>query len=382
MSELEGVSESVGASESDGMMDSASELAEVEGELAGRVRAPLREDLEKAIEEARTELGRQREQNILLQAQVLKVLEHAPLDQNQNAYLMSTNISDIKYNNSLAVIHQIRKEFRTISQKYRSTKAELARRLSEKQTGAEEVRSRFEALKSEVLSSGPETKRSSLAGAEALTIEEREIAAELSELRLQVIRLRIDLDQKSKTASNKDELSEGLHLIDFEKLKIENQSLSEKIEERNEELVKLEKKNLGSVHILAHLREKLGFEKVIVASLERKKETVDRELKALASSAKTFEDQLKNEKEKMSRLTQETGIVKNKFLNRDFIRRKNNLEELAATEANLSDSLRRMNKLIARHKLLQRTLSSKLSQNVSPQTKTLPNKLTAQKLAS
>ena len=31
-----------------------------------------------------------------------------------------------------------------------------------------------------------------------------------------------------------EELAEGLHLIDFEQLKIENQTYNEKIEERNE----------------------------------------------------------------------------------------------------------------------------------------------------
>ena len=39
----------------------------------------------------------------------------------------------------------------------------------------------------------------------------------------------------------------GLHLIDFEQLKIENQTLNEKIEERNEELLKLRKKTTTTV---------------------------------------------------------------------------------------------------------------------------------------
>ncbi len=34
--------------------------------------------------------------------------------------------------------------------------------------------------------------------------------------------------------SFQEELAEGLHLIDFEQLKIENQTYNEKIEERNE----------------------------------------------------------------------------------------------------------------------------------------------------
>lgn len=40
-----------------------------------------------------------------------------------------------------------------------------------------------------------------------------------------------------------------LHLIDFEQLKIENQTVNEKIEERNEEILKLRKKNTTTVQV-------------------------------------------------------------------------------------------------------------------------------------
>jgi hypothetical protein len=50
-----------------------------------------------------------------------------------------------------------------------------------------------------------------------------------------------------------------LHLIDFEQLKIENQTLNEKIEERNEELDKLREKITKNVVIISHTREKLQF---------------------------------------------------------------------------------------------------------------------------
>ena len=49
----------------------------------------------------------------------------------------------------------------------------------------------------------------------------------------------------------KEELAEGLHLIDFEQLKIENQTYNEKIEERNEELLKLRKKITSTVQVSA-----------------------------------------------------------------------------------------------------------------------------------
>jgi len=71
-----------------------------------------------------------------------------------------------------------------------------------------------------------------------------------------------------------EELAEGLHLIDFEQLKIENQvprcevrpcccyamcfqTLSEKIEGRNDELHKLRKKVTATVQVLTHVKEKL-----------------------------------------------------------------------------------------------------------------------------
>lgn len=77
---------------------------------------------------------------------------------------------------------------------------------------------------------------------------------------------------------SKEELAEGYHMIDFEQLKIENQTYSEKIEERNEvrrtspwlfiiefcfyfvqELMKLRKKISNTVQILSHVKEKLSY---------------------------------------------------------------------------------------------------------------------------
>jgi histone deacetylase 6 len=53
-------------------------------------------------------------------------------------------------------------------------------------------------------------------------------------------------------------------------LKIENQTLNEKIEERNEELDKLRKKIVKTVVILSHTREKLQY--VLKQNLTRTQE--------------------------------------------------------------------------------------------------------------
>lgn len=57
----------------------------------------------------------------------------------------------------------------------------------------------------------------------------------------------------------KEQLAEGLHLIDYEQLKIENQTLNEKIEERNEELTRLRGKIINHVIMLSHTREKMKY---------------------------------------------------------------------------------------------------------------------------
>ncbi len=72
---------------------------------------------------------------------------------------------------------------------------------------------------------------------------------ELQRVRLKSIHLANQLKRIEATIRQKDELAEGLHFIDFEQLKIENQSLNEKIEERNEELLKLRKKTTTTVQV-------------------------------------------------------------------------------------------------------------------------------------
>ncbi len=77
---------------------------------------------------------------------------------------------------------------------------------------------------------------------------------EVKAVRLENIKLKNRLQKREKQLKQKEELAEGLHLIDFEQLKIENQTYNEKIEERNEELSKLRKKITNTVEVLTHLK--------------------------------------------------------------------------------------------------------------------------------
>jgi hypothetical protein len=92
-----------------------------------------------------------------------------------------------------------------------------------------------------------------------LAFEAAEEAADrdVARVRLRHINLLNELRLLEDAVRTKEKLAEGLHLIDFEQLKIENQTLNEKIEERNEELHKLKKKTTTTVQVLTHIKEKL-----------------------------------------------------------------------------------------------------------------------------
>lgn len=88
---------------------------------------------------------------------------------------------------------------------------------------------------------------------------ERQKEADVIGVRIENIKLKNQLKKKEMELKAKEEFGEGLHMIDFEQLKIENQTYNEKIEERNEELMKLKKKINNTVQILSHVKEKLQF---------------------------------------------------------------------------------------------------------------------------
>lgn len=60
-------------------------------------------------------------------------------------------------------------------------------------------------------------------------------------MRLKNISLRTILKRLEKEYRAKDQLSDGLHIIDYEQLKSENTALKSKAEEREKDLIKFEK---------------------------------------------------------------------------------------------------------------------------------------------
>jgi hypothetical protein len=98
-------------------------------------------------------------------------------------------------------------------------------------------------------------------------------------------------------------VSSELHMIDFEQLKIENQSLNEKIEERNEELLKLRKKTTSTVQVLTHLKEKLQF-------IQAENQVLKAELTGLEADLGHHRDAVTKVKFQRDQLRQENAKLK------------------------------------------------------------------------
>ncbi|GAB4815284.1 hypothetical protein N2152v2_002330 [Parachlorella kessleri] len=82
-------------------------------------------------------------------------------------------------------------------------------------------------------------------------------AAEVQALRLKNADLQHDIERIERKLKDSDRLSDGLHLIDFEQLKIENSTLSYKTEALSSEVQKLRGKLTQTIQMAAHSKEKL-----------------------------------------------------------------------------------------------------------------------------
>jgi chromosome segregation ATPase len=120
----------------------------------------------------------------------------------------------------------------------------------------------------------------------------------------------------------KEHLAEGLHMIDFEQLKIENQTLNEKIEERNEELAKLKRKKTVTVQVLTHVREKLRFIEKSNAVIRTELEDLENQtlnMRSVLTDTKRDRDRFKIENKELRR---QQGFATSDLLLVDYESRK------------------------------------------------------------
>jgi hypothetical protein len=120
---------------------------------------------------------------------------------------------------------------------YENEKFELNEKCDLRRELVDEERGKYIKLKKEIALkaiSSQTGKTVSLKEIETYLLKEQQKEQDVIEVRLENIKLKNQLKKKETQLKAKEELGDGLHLIDFEQLKIENQTYNEKIEERNE----------------------------------------------------------------------------------------------------------------------------------------------------
>uniref|UniRef100_T2MC62 Coiled-coil domain-containing protein 96 n=1 Tax=Hydra vulgaris TaxID=6087 RepID=T2MC62_HYDVU len=155
--------------------------------------------------------------------------------------------------------------------------------------------------------------------------------------RLENIKLKNQLKKYEMQLREKEELGEGLHLIDFEQLKIENQTFNEKIEDRNEELMKLRKKITTTVQIFSHVKEKLQFIQDENIELRQKLQDLDVTLaqrRDILTRNKQIRDSLRTDNNK---LKHQAGLLGNETLLLDFEQCVDKSEQLRSHLTQLKD---------------------------------------------
>lgn len=197
-----------------------------------------------------------------------------------------------------------------------------------------------------------------LTAVEINTKEGKLVKAErdLENSRIQFILTKSKYKQTEEELDQQDQLSEGLHLIDFEQLKIENQSLNEKKAEKLQDLEKIRKKIVDNAHILTHVKEKLHFvskQKEGLITMQKKIDTDYTEARAKLATARIHRDKVRDDN---SNLKKSSGLIGMTDLLYDFENRSNELELM---KDKVTELKQKYNDLVA----MQHELEAKIAQH-------------------
>ncbi|TPX34310.1 hypothetical protein SmJEL517_g03011 [Synchytrium microbalum] len=220
-----------------------------------------RDELIEGIREALETREKLRHVNFGLQAKLAEYFRRKRAEEVRETDKSGTD-QEQRYNQCVTSISDLTEKRETHSIAHAKTVTDLSARLSTLKTESDSKSTEFTSYKRRIAKESENSRTGQpipFKAIDSIEILESRKDAEVSAVQLEHIRLKNRLKRCELALKQREELADGLHLIDFEQLKIENQAYNEKIEERNEELLKLRKKITTVVQILTHVREKLQF---------------------------------------------------------------------------------------------------------------------------
>ncbi|XP_043535348.1 coiled-coil domain-containing protein 96 isoform X1 [Chiloscyllium plagiosum] len=224
----------------------------------------------------------------------------------------------VKFMDSLAKLQAM---YREEVESYQEQIADLSAQCEEKQQLTEYAwrmfTSRKRSVAKTIINKRP-GRHAALLELERIQNIEEQKEKEMRQIRFLTIKMKNKLKYYEYQLKAKEELAGGLNLIDYEQLKIENQSYGEKIEERNEEVTKMRKKIAVTVGIMTHIKEKLEY--VEAENVEKKNQLMD--LEAVVAQKREILTKTKQARDRVRaanfKLKEKCGLLCNKVLLRDY----------------------------------------------------------------
>ena len=220
------------------------------------------ENYEKEISELETTIEKLKEDNESIQRKINIIYEFRQKEgREERNFYKESNINESTYADSLTSTAGLYNDLNSHKQKLDKDLQRYQQSIEEQEKRKQDVYDILMKYKEELIDNC-ETKKGKKISKKEVEMwldKEKMLEEELRNVRVESFKKSLEMNRLKKELKKMEDYFEGLHIIDFEQLKIENNTLTEKIEDRNEEIHKIKNKINKTVQTLAHLQEKSNF---------------------------------------------------------------------------------------------------------------------------
>ena len=219
-------------------------------------------DYEKELDDLELTNERLKEDNELIQKKIKVIYDFRKKEgREERNFFKESNINESTYADSLSSTAGLYNDLNSHKTKLDQDLKRYQQSIEEQEKRKQDVYDILMKYKQELLENAETRKGTKIPrkDMENWLTQEKNLEDQISKLRIESFTKSLEMNRLKKELKKMEDYFEGLHIIDFEQLKIENNTLTEKIEDRNEEIHKLKNKINYTVQILAHLQEKSRF---------------------------------------------------------------------------------------------------------------------------
>lgn len=186
----------------------------------------------------------------------------------------------------------------------------LNSRLNDKRQNIAEINHSFVQFKEQIAENAIDSRNEkplSKKRIEKFIIAEASKDAILEKERLRYVTLRSNIEELEKSIHNKEQLADGLSLIDFEQLQVENKRLYNQISDSSGEMVSLTNKHLHSKKMINRVIDKL-------ANVSKQESFIKQNLIELEACLYNDRNKLSEFKKKFTKIRKRNGNLKQTFI--------------------------------------------------------------------